>query len=162
MSIAGIKTPLDGEEIFKDKQVLEVKKKMMNKLKWNSMLLSISDTCKFVAGPMFSIGAGSLITALTVASASAVALPLGIGLMAVAGAMLATAVACGYASSRIWHSGQFDNLEENARSTARHLVEELRQNNMCVIEHEQNKRADGKTWVQAVTRSGQPLQPQQG
>ena len=127
------------------------------------MLTSISDSCKFVAGPLFSIGAGVLITALsaTAGTAAAALMPLGVGLMAGALGVLAVAVSTGYYASRIWQSGQFDNFELNAQSTARHLVQELKTSRTTMVnEHGQNARSDGKKWVQVVSRDPQGLTPQ--
>lgn len=147
-------------EIITDKHALNLKHQMMDKLKWNALLTSVSDSCKFVAGPLFSIGAGVLITALTATAGTAAAalMPLGVGLMAGAVSILAVAVGTGYAASRIWQSGQFDNFELNAESTARHLVQELKSSRTTLVsEHAMNQRADGKKWVQVVSKDQQVI-----
>ena len=117
----------------------------MEKLKWNALLGSIAETSKFVAGPLFGVGIGAAMAATTLGWT----LPL--TLLTVAATFLVVGVAAGYASTRIWQSGQFDNFEINAESTARHLIKELKSSHiMTHEEHGQNARADGKKWVQVV------------
>jgi len=86
-------------------------------------------------------------------------------LLGVATAVLGVAVGTGYAASRLLQSNQFDNFEINAESTARHLVKEMKSSKTVVTEeHNQNVRADGKRWVQVVSREpeqqGVPQPPQ--
>jgi hypothetical protein len=141
----------EAGEIIHDKVALENKHEIMEKLKWNALLGSISETCKFAAGPVFGLGLAFAVGA-NPAAGMAVAVPLLLG----AAALLTIAVVAGYASTRIWQSGQFDNFELNAESTARHLVQELKTSHVSVTqEHGQNTRADGRKWVQVVNRGDQ-------
>lgn len=135
-----------SDEIIHDKHALEMKRQIMGKMKWNALLSSVAESCKFVAGPLFGCGVGA---ALAVGGLTL----LPITLLAVATGFLIAGVASGYASSRIWQSGQFDNFEINAESTARHLVQELKSSRILHHEeHTQNVRADGKKWAQVVGR----------
>ncbi len=145
-------TSAERSEIIHDKQALQIKHQVMDKMRKYSMLTSISDSCKFVAGPLFGIGTTLMISALTLA-ASAALMPIAIGMLVGAAAMLAGGVTTGYFASRMWQSGQFDNLEINAESTARHLVQELKTSRSTTVEeHTQNVRADGKKWAQVVSK----------
>jgi hypothetical protein len=142
----------DASEMFHDKRVLADKHKVMDHMKWNALLGSIAESCKFVAGPLFGVGIGA-------AMAAGVITPLAIGLLGAAVAFLVVGVASGFTATRIWQSGQFDNFELNAQSTARHLVQELKSEKMCMT-YEQNCRADGKKWVQVTSRDQGGLQTQ--
>lgn len=140
-----------SDEIIHDKSAIQMKHKVMEKMKWNALLTSVAETCKFVAGPLAGIGIGGLM------ASSAFAIPV----LLVAATLLTVGVASGYASARIWQSGQFDNFELNAESTARHLVQELKTSRMVISEeHAQNTRADGKKWVQVVSKDPQALAQQ--
>ena len=55
-------------------------------------------------------------------------------------------------------SGGLDQSEFNAQSTARHLVQELKANNMFMPTFENNKRGDGRSWVQATGKGQGDLQ----
>jgi|GEM_PF-3760064 len=158
-----------SEEIFKDQKVLDVKQKMMGKLKWSAMLGSVSRVATFIGGPLLAgglgIGLGSVLTAISAgatlgAAITGLALPV-LGTLVAGAFFVGVAVAADFAATRIWQSSQFDNFEMNAESTARHMVQEMKTSHITMVEHEQNQRADGKTWVQAVRRTDQPLQPQQ-
>lgn len=139
----------DNSEMLEDKEMLATKSKLMERMRWNSLFASIGDTCKFVAGPLFGVAIGTM-------AASGFAITAAAGAMMVAAAaLLVVGVASSYLSSRIWQSSQFDNFEINAKSTADHLVEKIKENNLCLVEHEENKRKDGKSWVQAVHKPEQ-------
>lgn len=144
-------------ESIRDRQVLAAKKENMGKLKWNSVLNSVSQVSTFIGGPLLagslpfaiksifeSMSAGSTFLTAVAGLAAPATLPI-LGTMAVAAAFIAVAVGTNYVASRIWQSKTFDNFEINAQSTANHLIKELKANNMC-LEHE--KPADGKNWVQ--------------
>lgn len=169
MAIIASSSVQTTDEIFKDKNVLEVKNKMMGKLKLNAMLGSVSRVATFIGGPLLAgglgVGLGSVLSAMAngatlLGAITGLALPV-VGTLVAGAVFVGVAVAADYAATRIWQSSQFDNFEMNAESTARHLVKELKVNSMCLTqEHEQNQRADGKSWVQAV-RPQQALQPVQ-
>lgn len=158
-----------ADEICTDKEVLQAKQTMMKKMKWSSVLSSISRVATFIGGPLLAGGLGvgltSVITSMS-AAGGGLALGAAIGAMAapvvgtlVAGAaFVALAVGADYAASRMWQAGQFDNLEVNAKSTAHHLVQEMKSNNLC-LEHEQNCRSDGKKWANVVRPERPAQQP---
>jgi hypothetical protein len=144
-----------------DNETLEVKRQLLDNLKANSLLTSISKATTFLAGVMLAAGMAIIGTALKDVAVgaslptviAAVSNPVGLSFLGVAIAATAIAVVTDYKASRIWQGGNFDNLEMNARSTAKHLVEQLKENNLCLTkprEHEQNQRADGKQWSQVV------------
>ncbi len=140
-----------SDEIIHDKFALETKHKVMDKMKLNALLGSIAESSKFMAGPLVGIGLGGVM------ASAAFAVPV----LIAAAVFLTVGVVAGYASARIWQSGQFDNFELNAQSTARHLVQELKTSRMMISnEHGQNARSDGKKWVQVVSRDPQGLTPQ--
>jgi hypothetical protein len=97
----------------------------------------------FVAGPVFGIGIGTVM-AVGLGAMSLTILGAALGFLAVS-------VIAGYASSRIWQGTNFDNLEINAQRTADHLVEKLKENNLCLTEEKNVPcRSDGKSWVQVT------------
>lgn len=153
-----IANPLANEDIIKDKSMLATKGKLMNSLKWNSILNSISAIGALIGGPLFAGGIIGLANALfsnTAATAATTGMLASIGglpvvaMLGVGALFVGISVTTTYVSSRIWQSKQFDNFEVNAQSTAQHLVKELKANDMC-IEHEKPARADGKSWTQAM------------
>jgi hypothetical protein len=140
-----------ADEICTDPEIAHLKQTMLKRLRRNSLLSSIGDTCKFIAGPMFGIGIGAAISIGTVAAT----LPL--ALLGAAMAFLVIGVTSSYSASRIWQAGQFDNYEITAQSTARHIVQEIKKENSCIAE--QPARTDGKSWTEVVkARSNQPTQ----
>lgn len=150
--IPQIPNPAADPELFADKKILDDKRRVMNHMKWSALLGSIADSCKYVAGPLFGVGIGAALAASAIT-------PLAIGLLVAAMGFLTVGVTSGFAATRIGQSGQFDNLELNAQSTARHLVQELKAEKMCMT-YEQNCRADGKKWVQVTSRDQGGLQTQ--
>lgn len=138
----------DNSEMFEDERTQTTKRKLMDKMRMNSLFQSVGDTCKFVAGPLMGIGIGVLALGTAPLAVGAAVVTAGV-------ALLAVGIASSYASSRIWQSAQFDNFEVNAKSTAEHLVEKIKENNLCLTEHPQNQRKDGKSWVEATCAKNQ-------
>lgn len=140
--------PLPPEDFIKDPETLAIKHVLMGKMKQSEVYSSISDSTKSIAGPVLGVGLGMAATALVTGAA------LPIGALAVIGvglAITAISVVTGYLSSHVYHGSAFDQSEFNAKDTARHLVNALKENNMCLSEeHEGNCRADGKQWAQVV------------
>jgi hypothetical protein len=159
------------EHIVNDPQMRAVKDKMMARLRKNSMLNSVSTIGALIGGPLFAAGimgvASTLFGKAVVATAGTGAVAVAEGAAATGGAAVATGIAAiggwpviamlavgalfvgisvmaTYKASRIWQSKQFDAYEVSAQSTAHHLVQELKGNNMCLVE--EHKRADGKSW----------------
>ena len=137
----------DPDHICSDDCVLHAKAALLQDMKQATLLSSISDAAKFVAGPLFAIGASSLILSTTG--------PLtGLLLLAVAATTLAVGIATGYEAGRIFQGSNIDTLELNAQSTAHHLVKELEgRDKPAALLIDQPKRPDGKTWQEAVTAS---------
>lgn len=131
------------DEVCTDPHIAHLKQTQMQKFKRHSLLVSIGDSCKFVAGPMFGIGIGAAISGGTVVAA----LPL--VLLGAALGFLLVGISNTYAASRIWNDGQFNNYEISAQSTAHHIVQEIKENNMCFVK-EAPVRADGKNWQQVI------------
>ena len=144
-------TASSPEELIKDRETLAVKDNLMAKMKQGTLYSSISTVAMFVAGPLMAIGAS---LALATGGTSMMA---GLALLGFAATALAVGVTTSYLSSRVWQGSNFDTFEMNARSTAKHLVEQLKENNLCLTsEHEQNCRADGKQWAQVVRQDNTP------
>lgn len=132
----------------------------MEKFDRHAQLASIADISKFVAGPMFAIGASALIAFFTGAAATmSVAVP--ITLLAVAGAALATGVVASYKASRMWSDGQFNNYEISAKSTAHHIVQELQTAQTSAVTHH-HARSDGKTWQEFVSNTSSGVEQSRG
>jgi len=154
-------SPNNPDNIIEDRKSLAIKDKVMARLKPNTWLNSVSKVATFIGGPLMAAGLtaaaagifhggiagltwGSVGTALTSA-----ALAPALGMIAAGAIFVALAVGTDYIASRIWQGCNFDNLEANADSTARHLVKELKTHNMCMVEH----NAPGiqkKDWAQYV------------
>ena len=150
------------EEILDDKAALAAKSKVMRTLRWNSILNSVSTIGALIGGPLLAAGVMGMAQALfgaagaTGAAATAVGTFAAIGgfpvvaLLGVGALFVGVSVASSFVASRIWQSKNFDTYEVTAKSTAKHMVEELKGNHLCVAvnEAELPKRADGKTWRQ--------------
>lgn len=134
-------TPPVTDDICTDPQIAYLKQKQMQKFRRHSFLSSIADSCKFVVGPLIAVGMSTLII-------GSVAPAVSISLLAAAATFLITGVATSYAAARIWHDGQFNNYEISAKSTAHHMVQEIKANNMCFVK--EAGRADGKSWCETV------------
>jgi membrane protein implicated in regulation of membrane protease activity len=160
-----IPDPTSTNEMIRDARVLAAKKENMGKLRWSSILSSISTVGAVVGGPLMAAGVIGLAsyffggaTAAATGIASMGMFPI-VATLVVGALFVGMSVASAYAASRIWQSKQFDNFEINAQSTAHHLVQELKANDMC-IEQEKSTRADGKSWSQyAKERSTVAAQP---
>lgn len=149
MATQNIKT----DEICDDPQIAYFKQKQLNKLKGNSLLNSIADTFKFMAGVLTTVAMAVIIPEFAKAAGAsgfmagvATVSSMGAALLIAAAATTLIAVASSYKASRIWHDGQFNNYEISAKSTAHHIVQELKANNTCLTEGQ--SRADGKSWTQ--------------
>ena len=139
------------DEICDDPKIAHFKEMQQAKFKQHARLNSIAETSRFIAGPMFAIGASTLIAALVGTTAMAAAMPVAITLLSVAGAALATAVVSSYKASRIWTDGQFNNYEISAKSTAHHMVQEMKASGLEVVHHEESRRGDGKSWQEYIS-----------
>lgn len=159
----------DNEQIVKDPEILAVKDKMMRKLRKNSLLTSVSTIGALIGGPLFAAGIMGVATALFsagAATATGLAVIGGLPVLAMLGVgalFVGISVGAAYKASRIWQSKQFDNFEVGAQSTAHHLVQELKANNMCLVEEHKTARADGKSWEQYMKErsAAQALQSNQ-
>lgn len=141
------------DDLYTDKELAKARDKTMDHLKAGPKLHAVSRFILMIGGPILTAGVMGLIGFGTA----------GTGL--VAGAILAGAALTGigiaieYNGIRNNQSGHMDQVEVGAKSTARHLVEELKSQNMCQT-FEQNARKDGKSWVQATGRGDAGQQPQ--
>src|SRR5579884_2715520 len=113
--------PQSHDDICRDEKILQMKQKVLGRLKWSALLSNISDATKLIGGMLLTIGTTLAIPAIS--SAGFAAIPIAAtGLLIAGGVALVTAIATGFAATRIVQGGQFDNFEINAQSTARHLV----------------------------------------
>ncbi len=143
---------IQPDEICDDPQIAHFKDVQQAKFKRHAQLSSIAEAARFVAGPMFAIGASTLITALAGAG-TALAIPMAIpvALLAIATVALGTSIASTYRASRIWTDGQFNNVEIGAKSMAHHMVQEMQANGLEVVHHEEARRSDGKNWQEYIS-----------
>ena len=125
-------SPNNPDNIIEDNKSLEIKDKVLARQKTSSVYNSISKVAMFLGTFLLTTGAAIALPALIAGTAVAAST---IGILAIGAAFLTGGVATDYMSSRIWQGCNFDNLEANADSTARHLVKELKANNMCMVEH---------------------------
>ncbi len=145
---------------------------VVRKQRKNSLFISSAGTFQFLAGILSATGLaitlplliGAKATATTAATGLAADLGFGAaiagltastagvaGLILLAAAAVATgvAVASHYIASRSFQSANFGALEINAKHTAQYLANEIKQSSQCLAnEHDQAKRADGKSWQQ--------------
>lgn len=138
------------DEICDDPHIAHLKQVQQEKFKRHATLSSIGDAAKFIAGPMFAIGISTLITVMAGVSAIPLAVPL--ALLGFAAAALTVGVGSSYAATRIWTDGQFNNCEISAKSTAHHMIEELK--NMGA---EQAVPTDNR-WQEYVSSRGEQQQ----
>lgn len=152
-----------SQEIITDGRALSIKKKMMKSLRWNSILGSVSQVATFIGGPLMAAGltaaamafmgtvaqTGSLAAAISGITLASIGGLTTVGILATGALFVTAAVGSNYLASRIWQSRMFDNYEISAVSTAKHMVEEIKSNNMCFVK-EEPARTDGKSWAQFV------------
>lgn len=145
---------LDG--VIDSEHSRAVKSDMMNRLKWNALFHSVSDSAKFIASPLFAMGA----TILIVGSVGGVAVPIwvGVSILGAAAASLVVGVTTGFFADRIWQEHSVNVSEMNAKSTAKCLVNELKANNLCLTQEEKPCRNDGKSWQQFTAERDAQLQ----
>ncbi len=150
---------LAGESVVSDEDALANKSKIMKTLRWSSALSSISTVLTIVGGPLVAAGAvGAANAYFTGASVAGFAGAIGglpvLALLGVGAAFVGAAAISTYMASRIYQSKNFDNLEVTAKSTAKHIAEEMQkvQQPLAVnveVGHD-NQRADGKKWTQVI------------
>jgi hypothetical protein len=144
-----------------DEQTLKIKQNIMERDKKSNLLNGISGISTFIAGVMIPIGMSTILPAVSAAAhlgfgaimTAVGGCTVGLAFLGVAAVATVAAIAANYYGSHIYQSAGFDQVDFNAKATAKHLVAALKENNMCFTqEHEQNCRNDGKTWVQAMNR----------
>lgn len=140
-------------DICKDKELRAIRQKTFAKLKWSPVLNSASRLMGMFGGPLFGTG----LLALIGFGGTSVIATTAIIMASVGAALSIMSIAADYISTRIAQDGYLDQTDVGARSNARYLVQELKANNMCLVqEHEQNCRTDGKKWAHTVQTDMQP------
>lgn len=154
-----------AEEICTDPYAAEAKKGMLQRMRWSSVLGSIGTVCTFIGGPLVAAGMVGLFKSIGSTAAaeggSVLFSVAGLGIGAVtagmlsAGALFASiAVVANYASTRIAQGHYIDQFEMNAKSTAKHLVEEIKKESMCLTTTpESPARTDNRNWVERIESS---------
>lgn len=151
-----------GESVVKhDRDFLEARRKTMTKLRWGPLLTSVSRALTLIGGPLF--GTSLLVTLGVVPVAGAVSLAAVTTATIVGGAMMLTAIAIDYASSRFYQDAGFDTTDIGAQSYAKSFIRELKQSGIVIntgrtdeyASTEAPQRNDGKTWVQ-INEEKQP------
>ncbi len=149
--------PNPQDDIIDDDKSRSVKKIVMARLKPNTWLNSISKISTFIGAPLLAAGVTMAATAIfgaaTIALGFAAISAATIGVLAVGALFVTAAVATDYAASRIYQGCNFDNLEANADSTARHLVKEMKKNNMCLVNENEQGHCSAhpqKEWTKTI------------
>ena len=162
-----------NDGLINDQETLAVKQNLMGRMRRGAMLNSVSSMGTFLAGIMLSVSMSMIVPAIGVASATHAGLgllsavvaasPMGVAFLGIAAVATIAAVGSNYMASRIFQGSNFDQTDFNARDTAKCLVQKLKENNMSMPnqDHEQNQRADGKSWAQVVRQQNQPTLAQQ-
>lgn len=148
-------------DICDDEQVKAARAQTMEKMKWGPMIGSVSRAAAMIGGPLFGTG----LMGILVLSKADPTLFMPLAIAATIGAALSLgAIALDYVGTRWSQSAGLDQTEVGAKSTARHLVQELKSNNMCFLktqECEAPARADGKSWA-GIEREKPACQIQRG
>lgn len=140
------------DNIIEDSKSLAIKDKVMSRLKTNTWLNSVSKGAMYLGGVLTTAAIGAGLGSMFHAGATLLAAfagPVGIAL-AIGAAIVAVGIATDYAASRIWQGANFDNLEANADSTARHLVKELKTHNMCLTNEQDSPCAQKQDWAATI------------
>lgn len=146
MSLNPSDTPLISSESL-DPAIMQLREHITGQMDKKTMLDSITDTTKLITGPLIAIGCSTLIAAFATATqAAAVLIPCGIGLLLAGGVSLATSIATSYYSTQINRKTSFDRGELDRMRAAHHLVEALRDNNLCITED----KTPTRNWSQTV------------
>lgn len=146
--------PTNQDDLFEDKQLRKARDKTLEHMKWGPMITGVSRFLMAIGAPILTAGVLALI-GVGGATAGAAALPI-----AIAGACVtALGIATEYMGTRMWQSASLDQTEVSAQCNARHLVQELKSSHVSMT-FEQNKRNDGRSWVQATGRGNGELQQQ--
>lgn len=147
------KPAVDNDDVVEDKKTLAVRNKALEHMKKGPMYNSVARLMLMIGGPILTAGLMGLI-----GIGGAAIAPLTIAIVTTIGAALTVGgIIVDYAGTRSMQSGGLDQSEFNAQSTARHLVQELKASNMCTT-FENNKRGDGRSWVQATGKGQGELQ----
>lgn len=161
-----ITTTLPSDDIHMDAEAQRDKEKVLKEQHKNSRFYSIAETFQFLAAAMLPVGLGLVVAAIkaipagtvTVAAVSAAfTAPATLIFLGAAAICTGVAICSRYKASKHFHNATFNATELNAQHTAKYLVQEIKRENACVqqVEHEENCRADGKAWTQAL--SEQPM-----
>lgn len=147
-----------SDDLFEDKTLRRARDRALGHMKWGPMMTAASRLMVMIGGPILTAG---LLGVIGAAAGAASALSMSVALpVALAGvALTAAGIATEYIGSRYYQSGNLDQVEVGALSTARHLVQELKSSQVKMT-FEQNTRSDGRTWVQATGRGTGELQTQ--
>lgn len=147
------------DDIIRDAEMARAKEKTLNKMRWDAQMRGTAQMLGMFSGPILGGGIYAMAGAAGVT-------PLGAAMVGVGTLLGLGAVATTYMASRTSQDGGFDQVEAGAQSTAKHIVEELKKNNLCLKEdHEYDNpgRADGKPWLQAlVEQASKEQQAQMG
>lgn len=132
-----------------DADIRAQRQKTYSKIMWGPTLSSAAQMMAMFGGPMLGAGLLALIGMGSGAvSAAAVVVT------AVGATLSIASIITNYIGTRCQNDGWLDQTEMSAMNNAKYLVKELKANNMCLLqEHEQNCRADGKSWQQMVANS---------
>lgn len=153
-----------------DTSISSDEQSIVRKQRKNALFYGTSDTFKFIAGVMLAASMAIILPAFTAAvntaglvgaiSGLTASAPVGLALLAAAVVTTGIAVGAQYMASRNYQSANFDALEVNAKHTAKYLVNEIKDHNMCLTE--EPKRIDGKSWLEyAQTRTDDKQQGMQ-
>ncbi len=136
--------------------IMALREKITREMDKKTMFDSIADMAKLVTGPLVAIGCSTLIGGFVNTAASAILFPCGIGLLIAGAAALTTSIVASYNSTKINRATSFDRGELDRMRSAQHLVEAMKQNNVCITN--EPERAHTKAWTQSVEQSADKTQ----
>ena len=141
------------DDLYTDKELKSSRDRAMEHMRHGPRLQAISRFILMIGGPILTAGVIGLIG---IGGAAAAGGGIAIAATIIGAALTAIGMYTDYNSSRHYQSGYLDQVEVGAKSTARHLVQELKAQNIS-MNFEQNQRQDGMSWVQATSRGDMSL-----
>lgn len=131
-----------------DSAIVALRARITREMDRKTLFDSIADMTKLVTGPLVAIGCSTLIAAVATATteAAAILLPCGIGLLAAGAISLTTSIVSSYYSTKINRETSFDRGELDRMRSAQHLVQAMKENQLCITE----EKVRDKPWTQTV------------
>lgn len=140
-----------------DEKTRATKAEVLTRYDRSATYNSLSKVATFVGTMFTTAGVTMGLGAIAGTAAIAATTPVILGVLAIGALFLGGAVVADKIASHIYQGANFDNLEANANSTARHLVSELKTNSMCLTNendspcHQQEQQdQSNKKWASQI------------